>query len=370
MRILVSGAGIAGLACARELSTRGHDVTVVDCAESLRLTGTPIDIRGDAIGAVTQMGLLEAVTRRRIRMSEQTVFVDDGGEPVARMPMAEINDSEHDIELLRADLLCILADAVPDTVTVRFGDSLASLRQRDDGVDVRFVSGATGRYDLVIGADGQRSEVRRLTFGPDQLFERHLGVYLALAALPDGARYDGANVIYNVPGRMAGIFRYRDTTVAAFEFLSEQVDLSHREPAAAKEFLFAAFASHRSWRIPELLEAARADPGFYLTAASQIHMPSWHRGRVALVGDAGYCAAFLSGRGTSLALTGARLLAEELDRCADHSVAFARYESRQRPSVISAQSRVDSGRRRMLPATWADIDARNQALRDGAVQVP
>ncbi|PRC46409.1 monooxygenase, partial [Mycobacterium sp. ITM-2017-0098] len=113
--------------------------------------------------------------------------------------------------------------------------------------------------------------------------------------------------------------------------------------------------------------AARADPDFYFTAASHVRLPAWHRGRVALLGDAGYCSAFLSGRGTSLALTGAHFLAEELDRCGgDHAAAFSRYETRQRPYVTSAQDRIDSGRDRMLPATWAAIAARNTALRVAA----
>ncbi|MGR3937400.1 FAD-dependent monooxygenase [Streptomyces sp. BRA346] len=370
MKILVSGAGIAGLACARELGTRGHDVTVVEYARHLRLTGTPIDIRGDAIETADKMGLLAEIQKQRIRMSELTQFVDSDGEPVARIPMAEISDSDDDIELLREDLVRILADALPDTAATRFGDSIETLTDGDGdggnddgGVDVRFASGRTGRYDLVIGADGQHSAVRRLVFGPEEDYLRHLGVYLALADHPGEARSEGANSIYNVPSRMAGLFRYKGKAVAVFQFRSEPIDYDHHDLDAQKKILIEAFAGHRSWRIPELLDAARADPGFFLTSASQIHMPSWHRGRVALVGDAGYSPAFLSGRGTSLALTGARFLAEELQRCGhDHTAAFARYEARQRPYVTFAQDRVHSGRDRMLPTTWAAIAARNKAL--------
>ncbi|MEO3753697.1 FAD-dependent monooxygenase [Streptomyces sp. B6B3] len=370
MNILVSGAGIAGLACARELGTRGHDVTVVEYAPHLRITGTPIDIRGDAIEAVDRMGLLARIRKQRIRMSEHTQFVDSEGEPVARIPMAEISDSDDDIELLREDLVRILADALPDTATIRFGDSVETLADADadgadrGGVDVRFASGRTGRYDLVLGADGQHSAVRGLVFGPEADYLRHLGVYLALADLPGEAGSEGANSIYNVPSRMAGVFRYRGKAVAVFQFRSEPIDHDHRDLDAQRRILVDAFAGHRSWRIPELLDAALADPGLFLTSASQIHLPSWYRGRVALVGDAGYSPAFLSGRGTSLALTGARFLAEALERCGDdHTAAFARYEARQRPYVAFAQDRVYSGRDRMLPTTWDAIAARNEALR-------
>ncbi|MFI1461221.1 FAD-dependent monooxygenase [Nocardia carnea] len=362
MNILVSGAGIAGLACALELGVRGHDITVVEYARELRLTGTPIDIRGDAIEVADTMGLLAQIRERRVRMSELTRFVDSRGEPIARIPLAEINDSDDDIELLRADLVRILADALPDTAVIRFGESIETLTPGDEGVAVGFASGRTGRYDLVIGADGQYSAVRRLVFGPEDDYLRHLGVYFALADLPGEAHSENTNSIYNVPGRMAGVFRYQGKAVANFQFRSEPIDYDHHDPAAQKKILLDAFAGHRSWRIPELLDAACADPAFYFTAASQIHLPSWHRGRVVLVGDAGYSPAYLSGRGTSLALTGARFLAEELERGGEHTTAFARYEARQRPYVTFAQDRVGSGRDRIVPPTWAAIAARNKAL--------
>ena len=364
MHILVSGAGIAGLACAGELARRGHDVTVVEYAPRLRLTGTPIDIRGDAITTADRMGLLKGIRQRRIRMSERTQFVDHAGEPVAWLPLDEVGDSDDDIEILREDLVRLLADALPPSVALRFGDSVAALDDGGDGATVRFASGRTGRYDVVIGADGQHSAVRALAFGPEAAYVRHLGAYVALASYPAEAGGTGPNLICNVPGRMAGLFRYGGTATAVFQFRSEPLGYDHHDVAAQERILAGVFADCRSWRIPELLDAALADPGFYLSSASQICMPNWHRGRVVLVGDAGYSPAYLSGRGTSLALTGARFLAEELDRCdGDHAAAFARYEERQRPYVTFAQDRVHAGRARVLPATWEDIAARNAALR-------
>jgi 2-polyprenyl-6-methoxyphenol hydroxylase-like FAD-dependent oxidoreductase len=362
MKILVSGGGIAGLTCALEFGSRGHDVTVIERAPRLRLTGTPIDIRGDAIEAVDRMGILARIQAQRVRMSEQTQFIDIQGEPIAEMPIAEIGDSDDDIEIQREDLVGILADAVSNAATIRFDESIRTLAHSDGNVDVQFASGRTAQYDLVVGADGQYSAVRRLVFGPDEHYLRHLGVYFALADLPGEAHAEGANSIYNVPGRMAGVFRYGGRAVAVFEFRSGPVDYDPDVLDSQKQVLIDAFAGYPSWRIPELLDAARADPDFYFSPASQAHLPSWHRGRVVLVGDAGYCASFLSGRGTSLALTGARFLAEELDRGDSHTTAFARYEARQRPYVTFAQSRAASGRDRILPATWADIAARNEAL--------
>jgi 2-polyprenyl-6-methoxyphenol hydroxylase-like FAD-dependent oxidoreductase len=363
MKILVSGAGVAGLACALDLGTRGHDVTVVEYAGRLRVTGTPIDVRGDAIEIVDRMGLLTRIREQRVRMSEVNQFVDAHGEPVARIPMAEVSDSDDDIEIVREDLMRILADALPDTATIRFGDSIEALTDDGDGVDVEFRSGRTERYDLLLGADGQHSAVRGLVFGPEQDYLRHLGVYIALADLPGEAGSDGVT-LHNVPGRMVGIARFTGKALATFTFRSERLDYDHRNLDAQKKILTDAFAGHTSWKIPQLLDAARADPEFFFDSASQIHMPSWHRGRVALVGDAGYCASFLSGRGTSLALTGAWFLAEELEqRGTDHAAAFERYEARQRPYVTAAQARVDQGRERQIPPTWEAIEARNERLR-------
>ncbi len=363
MHVLISGAGIAGLASALALGTRGHDVTVVEYARHFRLEGTPIDIRGDAIEIVDRMGLLEKIREQRLRMSESSQFVDGDGEPVARVPVAEISDSDDDIEILREDLVRILADALPEAVAIRFDDSIQTLTDYGGDVRVRFDSGRTGRYDLVLGADGQHSAVRELVFGPEQDYLRHLGVYFALADLPGEAWSDGANSIYNVPDRLAGIFRYGGRTVAVFQFRSEPLDYDRHDLDAQKRIVFDAFAGYRSWKIPRMLDAVHADPEFFFDSASQIHLPSWHRGRVVLVGDAGYCPAFLSGRGTSLALTGAHFLAEELGWCGDdHTAAFERYEARQRPYVTFAQESVNGGRSHLLPATWAAIAARNKRL--------
>ncbi|GAA0895922.1 FAD-dependent monooxygenase [Pseudonocardia zijingensis] len=363
MKILVSGAGVAGLAGARDLATRGHDVTLVEYAPHLRLTGTPIDIRGDAIEITDRMGLLPQIREHRIRMSELMQFVDADGLPVAHIPMAQVSDSDDDIEIVREDLVRILADAIPDSVTIRFGDSVEALTDDGDGVDVGFRSGRTERYDLVVGADGQHSAVRRLVFGPERDHLRHLGVYIALADLPGEARPDRVSSMHNVPGRLAGIARFKDRALAVLMFRSEWLDHDHHDLDAQKKLLADAFAGHSSWRIRRLLDAALADPELFFDSASQIHMPSWHRGRVVLVGDAGHCAAFLSGRGTSLALTGAWFLAEELGRYgADHAAAFERYEARQRPYVTAAQQRVDEGRERLIPPTWDAIDTRNARL--------
>ena len=364
MDILVSGAGVAGLATALNLGRQGHRITVVEHAPCFRLKGTPIDIRGDAVDVASRMGLLGQIRENRVQTTELSQFVDGQGVPIAQVPMDEISDSDDDIEIAREDLVRIVIAALPSDVTIQFSESVAKLADDDDGVLVDFSSGATQRFDLVLGADGLHSTVRRLVFGPEQNWLRHLGLYIALADLPGEARSDRLNPMYNFPGRMAGIARYKDKALGVLMFRSDLLDYDHHDLDAQKKIVIDAYSEERSWKLPEILDAVRNDPELYFDSVSQIHMPTWHRGRGALIGDAAHCAALLSGRGTSLALTGAYILAEELQRSADnYATAFESYEARQRPYVEFAQRSVAHGGDLLVPATSSAITARNMRLR-------
>ncbi|MCX4598028.1 monooxygenase (plasmid) [Streptomyces sp. NBC_01340] len=214
-----------------------------------------------------------------------------------------------------------------------------------------------------MGADGLHSVTRRLAFGPERDYLRHFGLYVALTDLPTEARADRTSPLYNYPGHLASIARYKNKAFGVFLFRSGLLDYDYRDLDAQKKILLDAFAGHTEWKIPQLLDAVRADPEFYFDSVSQIHMPTWYRGRIALIGDAAHCAALLSGRGTSLALGGAHFLAEELeDAGGDHTVAFERYEQRQRPYVEFAQNSVTDGGELIVPSTQEAIDARNARL--------
>ncbi|GAB7038974.1 MULTISPECIES: FAD-dependent monooxygenase [Catenuloplanes] len=364
MKILVSGAGVAGLALGRVLGTSGHHVTVVERAGRLRGNGSPIDIRGDAIEVAGRMGILPAVRDARIRMTEQVHFVDENGVAVGRLP-ADIGDSPDDLEIAREDLSRILADAQPETVRLRLGESVTSIAAHDDRVDVGFASGTAERFDLVLGADGVHSAVRRLVFGPERDWIRHLGLYVAIADMPGeaDAGAERINPMYSYPGHLAGVARFKDRAIGLLMFASDPIDYDHRDVDAQKAILADRFGDCRAWKVPAILDAVRADPDVYFDSISQIHLPGWHRGRVALVGDAAHCASPLAGRGTSLALTGAQFLAEELERAdGDHVTAFPRYEARQRPYVTFAQGTVEGGGALLVPPTAQAIAARNRLL--------
>jgi 2-polyprenyl-6-methoxyphenol hydroxylase-like FAD-dependent oxidoreductase len=363
MRILISGAGVAGLSAAIDLSTDGHDVTIVERADHLRVNGSPIDIRGDAIDVADKMGVLGQIHRRRIDMTERVQFVDENGAVLAEPPFHQINDSPNDIEIPREDLTNILYTHFGPSVELRFGESVAELDDDDDAVNVRFNSGAQDRYDLVVGADGMHSAVRRLTFGPEPQFLHHLGFYIALAALPDYTPTGRNNPMYNFPGHLAGIATYNDKALAVFMFRSSWIDYDYHDLAAQKQILADAFSGHNEWRIPELIKAAVQDSELYFDSVSQIQLPTWYRGRVVLVGDAAHCTSNLTGRGTSLALTGAWFLAQALrDHPGDIAQACEQYDRNQRPHATRIQAMAAPGGDRLVPATQEHINARNQAF--------
>lgn len=363
MRILVSGAGMAGLAAGVNLGAGGHDVTIVERAQHLRVNGSPIDIRGASLGVAQQMGVLDAIRARRVDMTERTCFIDAGGNRVADLPVADINDSAEDTEIPREDLAHVLRSTLGSSVALIFGESVAELHDDGCGVDVQFGSGQWARYDLVVGADGLHSATRRLVFGPERQYLRHLGFYTALASLPDYHVAGGPNPIYNFPGHMAGIVAYRDVALAVLTFRSSWINYDYHDLDAQKRILTDHFGEHGQWQVPALLEAACRDPELYFDSMSQIHMPAWHRGRVVLVGDAAHCASPLSGRGTSLAITGTWLLTKALTENADNlDAAFAQYERDQRPHVTHAQSTVGAGGDLLVPETQEAIDARNREL--------
>ncbi|WP_031469659.1 FAD-dependent monooxygenase [Sciscionella sediminilitoris] len=366
MRILVSGAGVAGLSAGIDLARAGHTVEIVERAGHLRTNGSPIDVRGDAVGVIEQMGCLDEVVEHSITMTEGAKFVAEDGSVIAPQPMAETNDSDDDVEIPREDLMRILREALPEDAQLRFEDSVRSLSDDGTEVTVVFESGQQGRYDIVVGADGAHSTVRRLVFGPEQDFVKHLGLYVAIGNAPTEAVPGNAPHsvhILNLPGRMACLGRYRDQALAIFTFRSERIEYDHHDLSAQKRILTDFYGEDRQWKIPDLLAAAQADPELYFDAIAQIHMPVWHEGRVVLVGDAAHCATPMAGRGTSLALTGAWILTEELTRHdGDHAGAFTEYERRQRPYSDKAQASASGGADLMVPATEEDIEQRNTRL--------
>lgn len=358
MRVLISGASLAGPSLAFWLVRAGHEVTVVERAAQPRRGGSPIDVRGAAVDVADRMGLLPAIAAARTH-TEGIEVVDVRGRRRAIFPTEVYAEpGGRDIELERGDLVDLLYEASRDGADYRFEDSIASLAQDDGGVDVTFVHGAPERYDLVVGADGTHSIVRRLVFGEEPRFLRHLGLYGALAAVDPALGRENWGVLHNVPGKLAGVYRYHGKADAVFMFRSPELSYDHHDQDQQKKLLTDAYAGG-GWHVPALLESVRAADDLYFDSVNQVHLPTWSSGRVTLVGDAAYCASPLSGMGTTLAMVGAEVLADAL-AAGPLDEAFARYERVHRPLVEKAQASVSRGAGLLVPETGFAIWRRDQ----------
>ena len=337
---LISGASIAGPVLAYWLAEAGWNVTVVERAEHLRTSGYPVDVRGTAVDVVRRMGLHRQLVEAHYR-HVPVQLLSPGGRRLCTLDFGNLLNSSRagDVEITRGALGEILYAATSDRVNYVFDDSIESLTQNDGGVDVTFRHGQPQTVDVVVGADGIHSNVRRLAFGGESQFVRHLGPYAAIWDLPGETFTPGAGFMYSHAGRTAMVERPADggPTRAFLAFLHPApgtVDRhdEHAVLAAVRE----AFAEDR-WRTHEVVDTMADAEDLYFDTVSQVRMDTWSSGRVALVGDAAYAPAFLSGQGTSIAIAGAYVLASELARGDRPEAAFAAYERRLRDYVQKNQ---------------------------------
>ena len=343
--VLVSGASFAGLSTAFWMAGLGYAVTVVETAAGLRKGGTPVDIEGPTIEILRRMGLLDAV-RAKALPPRSLEFKDVDDRTVGGMP-ASTAEGEPNMryEIHRDDLLEILFASVEATSEVRFGRSIARLDDRPDRVQVTFDDGAHGDYALVLGCDGARSNTRRLAFADAATSSYFLGCYFFLKVVPTTGLVP-ANVtqILSVPGRTVLLNGYDDRTDIGLAFrTARELDYDHRSKSQQRRMIHDHFDG-LGWKVSDLLEHVDADDAFYFDKVNQIRMPAWSNGRVALVGDAGYCVSPAAGFGGSMAIIGAAALADALrSHGGDHVAGFRDYDLTLRPFVDQVQDKAVRG---------------------------
>ncbi|MFI2610433.1 FAD-dependent monooxygenase [Kitasatospora sp. NPDC018619] len=360
-KVLISGASIAGPALAHWLGRYGFEVTVVELAPALREGGQDVDFRGRTHLTVLEwMGLLEELRALGTGGSPMT-FVGPDGRRVLHLP-AEFAGG--DLEVPRGELAQLLHRHSRARAEYVFGDTVTALEQTPDAVRVAFRHGAPREFDLVIGADGLHSTVRRLAFGPERRYVRHLGYYAATWQLPDDLGLPVGATGLNVPGRLASAgASHRDPRRAGafFLFASPGLRYDRHDPAGQKALVRAAFAG-LGWRVPQLLKSLDTAPELYFDSISRADVPVWSTGRIALVGDAA-CGATIGGMGTGTAVVAAYVLAGELARArGDHRAAFARYERLLRGYAQGCQKGGDRTGPFLAPRTAAGLRFRNALL--------
>ncbi|PZF61525.1 FAD-dependent oxidoreductase [Curtobacterium sp. MCBD17_013] len=355
--VLISGASIAGPALAYWLHRYGFDVTVVEQAERIRPGGQAVDFKGPIqMRVLAEMGILDAVRAKDVR-DEDAPIVNASGRRIGTAPGAF---GAGEVNVPRGDLAQILHERTEHDVEYVFGDSITGIDDDGEGVDVTFRHGAPRRFDLVVGADGIHSNVRRLVFGPEEAYVTHLGHYYVLADIDTGPE----DVVYSQPGMtvMLGGGKAPVFLVFASPLLPsarDDVDMQKRQAADALR--------DGAWRIPEIIGRFGEAHSFYMDSISRVTVDHYARGRTVLLGDAAWGNA-LGGYGTGLAMVGAYVLAGELHRAAGDPAAFATFE-RKFTDHASVSRKVNAGRL-LAPLTRGGVLVRNLLFSALAVAKP
>jgi 2-polyprenyl-6-methoxyphenol hydroxylase-like FAD-dependent oxidoreductase len=366
---LISGAGIGGPALGFWLKAAGFEPTLVERAPALRRGGYVIDFWGLGYDVAERMGLIAEINRVGYKVQEMRI-VDDRGRRVAGFGtkvFTELTAGRY-VTLARSDLSRLLFEKIEGDTEVIFNDEIVSLDEHSNGVRVQLKHAGERQFDLVIGADGLHSVVRKLAFGPQQEFERDLGyIVAAFEAAGYRPRHEDVYLMYGQPGRMVGRFTLRDDrTLFLFVFaaggdclpstLDEQKAMLRREYAAGK------------WECPSILAELDRARELYLDRVSQIRMKNWSKGRIALIGDAAFCVSLLAGQGSALTMISAYVLAGELAAAGGHyRQAFDSYEARLRPFVEIKQRGAERFAGAFAPKTRWGLTFRNQVIKAFAI---
>lgn len=358
MRILISGASIAGPVAAYWLTRYGFDVTVVERAPQLRRTGGhAVDLFRPAMEISEKMGVLPQIEALTTGTNWLTIH-REGHHRAVEIDIGKVVGAASDrhVEIMRDDLSEAYYGAGKDNVEYLFGDSIAAISP--DG-DVTFEHAGPRRYDVVIGADGLHSNVRRLVFGDDAARTRFLGGYLAVLSVPKTLARDGEMNLHLGPGRMAGTYTAQPLDDARALFLfrtAAELQYHHRDVLRQKDLLREAITGMHpqvdSW-LAEELDRTRA---FYFDSITQLQLDAWSRGRVTLVGDAGYCPGPAVGGSTSLSVFGAYVLAGELAQArGDYARAFAAYEQQLAEPVRLSRAFARTAAKTLVPGSAAGV---------------
>ena len=346
LNILISGAGVAGPALAYWLNRYGFKVTIVEQVTTIRDSGYAVDFRGNAIEVLRRMGILDEIKRAQTHMGAVS-FVDKNNKHLADMPAIFLSG---ELEIVRGDLGKILYSLTKSTTEYIFGDSISSISETESGVNVTFKNNKPRTFDLLVGADGTHSKVRSLVFGEEARFVHHLGCCISIFTTQNDLNLDHTGLCFATPGKLSAIYSAREKSEAKVIFyFTVPKQAIEADTESQKKFVADTFANE-GWKIPKFLKTMQNSRDFYFDTIDQVRMEQWSKGRIILLGDAGYCASPLSGAGTGLAIVGAYILAGELRRAKDdYTTAFANYEQAMRPYVKKAQALPNLLRPLMLP---------------------
>jgi 2-polyprenyl-6-methoxyphenol hydroxylase-like FAD-dependent oxidoreductase len=367
MKVAISGAGIAGTTLAYWLLHAGYEPIIIERAPSFRTGGYIMDFWGVGYTVAERMGVLPAIRAAGYQVGEIR-FLDDDGRKVGGFSVDALRNLTEGrlTSVARSALAREIYRLVEGRVETLFNDQISAIDEYDDGVRIALQSGEQRDVDIVVGADGLHSQVRKLIFGPEERFEKDLGYRFAVFESAGYApRDEDVYVIHSATSRQIARFPLRDgRTLFLLVFKKELMNGTEPGSTENTRALLRSVFADAGWESAPILVAMDTADDLYFDRVSQIRMPSWRRGRVVLVGDAGMAVSFLAGEGAGLAITEAYVLAGEFARAeGDHQSAFAAYENRLRPFVESKQRAAENFASTFVPQTEFGIWLRNQATK-------
>jgi len=371
MKVVINGAGVAGPTLAYWLTGAGHDVLLVEEAPELRSGGYIIDFWGAGYEIAERMGLVPQITALGYQVREVR-FVDRRGRRIGGFSTDVFRRMTNGrfTTVRRSDLSAVIYGALNGRVQTMFGDSIEAIEDHAGSTRIHFRCAPPRDADLVIGADGLHSGVRRIAFGPQSAFEVSLGYHVAAFELSGyRPRDELVYVSHAVPGRQISRFAMRDDkTLFLFVFRDEYLPDDRAQALDHKAALAQVFADV-GWECPQILSAMGKVTDVYFDRVSQIRMDHWTKRRTALVGDAAACVSLLAGEGTGLAMAEAYVLAQSLRASADDpQQAFARYEQCLMPFLKRKQISAAKFASSFVPKTAVGISVRNVVT--GLLRIP
>jgi len=361
LRTLISGSGIAGTAAAIFLHREGHELTVIDKAPSFQHLGYCLSLKYFGRWVMRELGLLEELERRQIPI-ERLRFLDEGGALIREYPGQLAARAVQGATFVnRADLHEVLSEAARKELSVRFGTTIRSVVQEGSEVGVTFSDGSNAAFDLVVVAEGLHSTTRALVWTEDGY--RPFGViYAAALTKPDGGIAPGTLEMYVGTGKTLMLIPFDATSLLVQSYFRGTLgeDGSSRH---AKGLLRTAFAGYPA-EVTRVIESLSTDDYVFYDNVGVMALPTLAKGRVVLLGDAGYCPTFLSGMGASLGLLGARALAQALrESPTDVEAALALFDGLIQPIAGHYQANARTNVRTLLSASRPKTKLRETIMR-------
>lgn len=364
MRILISGAGIAGLTLAYWLKQYGHDAVVIEKAPNMRTEGYMIDFGGTGWDVADRMGIIPQLAQKQQHLD--AIFYKNGrGKTTSQIALSKLYGAAKVggkfIVINRRDVAQVIYETIQQQVEIRFDTTIQHIEQTPNQITITFADENVEQFDLLIGADGIHSTVRQQAFGAESTFAHYLGYHFAVFVVPAQIALEAAYYLYVEPGVQFGIYPMGDGRWMVYTVY--QSESQTVPPPAHRANMLRQILKPLAWVVPDVLAHLSEEDYIFADTVTQIRMPRWSTNQVGLIGDAAYCPTLVSGQGASMAMAGAYFLAEALVQMSNAQDALQAYENRLRPHIQKIQKSARSFAPNFVPQSRLRIGIINSVLR-------